>query len=255
MITQGYWKGMVPIVGSWIGGSTSQLVLKEVIDCPDQLFITVLVMDNVLVNIWTILMFQFIKKSDLLNRWFGIHDQVPDFVADEVDLSAGQKSSLWITGAICTLVVVLSYFIIQNFLVKILILSVAGLILGNFVKTWNHAFVLKAGGYLIITIMAILGLKLNFESFTLPLSIIAFAIVWILIHFIVMIACAILMKLHFAWIPIGSMANVGGISTAPAVTAAYNEEWMPYAVILAILSMVSGTTWGLFTIWLFGFIV
>ena len=67
MIGQGYWRGMVPIVGSWIGGSTSQLVLKEVVDCPDPLFITILVMDNVLVNIWTLLMFQFIKKSDLLN--------------------------------------------------------------------------------------------------------------------------------------------------------------------------------------------
>ena len=58
-------------------------------------------------------------------------------------------------------------------------------------------------------------------------------------------------KLHMAWIPIASMANVGGISTAPAVTAAYNEEWMPHAIILAILSMVSGTTWGLLTVFLF----
>ena len=123
--------------------------------------------------------------------------------------------------------------------------------MGNFIRHWNHAFSLKIGGYLIITIMAILGLKLNFETFNLPPGIIVFAVIWILIHFLVMFAGAILMKLHFAWIPIGSMANVGGISTAPAVTAAYNEEWMPYAVILAILSMVTGTTWGMLTIWLF----
>lgn len=251
MMRQEYWKGIVPIVGSWIGGSTSQLVLKEVVDCPDPLFITILVMDNVLVNIWTLLMFQFIKKSDLWNRWFKIDDRVPDFVPDRVEISRNNLREIWITGLTCLLLIVLSYFWISNFLVKILILSVIGLGLGNFIRTWNHAFVLKTGGYLIITIMAILGLRLNFESFNLPWQIIGFAIVWILVHFLAMVAGAFLMKLHFAWIPIGSMANVGGISTAPAVTAAYNEEWMPHAVILAILSMVSGTSWGLLTIWLF----
>ena len=31
LIDQEYWKGIPPIVGSWIGGSTSQLVLKELV--------------------------------------------------------------------------------------------------------------------------------------------------------------------------------------------------------------------------------
>ncbi|NND32543.1 MAG: DUF819 family protein [Saprospiraceae bacterium] len=254
VVEQEYWKGLVPIVGSWIGGSTSQLVLKEVVECPDQLFITMLVMDNVLVNLWTILMFQFIKKSDTWNGWFRINDQVPDFVPDHVSTAPDQKSSLIITSFICIVVLMLSYFLIQLFLVKILILSLAGLLLGNFIKEWNHALVLKIGGLLIVTIMAILGLKLNFGSFLLPVPIIILSIVWLLLHFLAMLALAVLLRLHFAWIAIGSMANVGGISTAPAVTAAYNEEWMPYAVILAILSMVSGTTWGLLTVWLFGFL-
>ena len=52
-----------------------------------------------------------------------------------------------------------------------------------------------------------------------------------------------------------SMANLGGISTAPAVTAAYEKQWMPHAIVLAILSMVTGTVWGLFTIFLFEWIV
>jgi uncharacterized membrane protein len=47
------------------------------------------------------------------------------------------------------------------------------------------------------------------------------------------------------------MANLGGISTAPAVTSAYNKKWMPHAILLAILSMVTGNLWGMFTIFLF----
>jgi hypothetical protein len=33
-LEQGYWKGLPPIVGSWIGGSTSQLLLKELAQTP-----------------------------------------------------------------------------------------------------------------------------------------------------------------------------------------------------------------------------
>jgi len=72
VIVEKYWKGLVPIVGSWIGGSTSQLVLKEVVECPEGLFLAILVVDNILVNIWTILMFQMIKRSDQFNQFFNI---------------------------------------------------------------------------------------------------------------------------------------------------------------------------------------
>ena len=50
MQVKDYWMGIPPIVGGWIGGSTSQLVLKELVNCPENVFLTILVMDNILVN-------------------------------------------------------------------------------------------------------------------------------------------------------------------------------------------------------------
>ena len=100
--------------------------------------------------------------------------------------------------------------------------------------------------------MAIIGLKLNFHGFGLPPLLVGLIISWLLLHYLFMVLVARLLRLHMAWVPIASMANLGGISTAPAVTAAYNEEWMPHAVLLAILSMVSGTAWGGLTVFLFG---
>lgn len=250
-ITEGYWEGMITMVGSWIGGSTSQLVLKELSNCSEELFITVLVMDNVLVNIWTIIMFQFIKKSDRWNQYFKIDDEVKDFIPDEVNREKGYL----LTTLIIISVIIGSYFLISNFLWKIVLLSIVGIILGNFIKDWNHSLVLKSGGILIIIIMAILGLKLNFENFGLPFSMILFSILWLCTHYFVMLLVGVKLNLHMAWLPIASMANVGGISTAPAVTAAYNEEWMSHAIILAILSMVTGTTWGMISIYLIKTIV
>jgi uncharacterized membrane protein len=66
-----------------------------------------------------------------------------------------------------------------------------------------------------------------------------------------MLIAARLLKINIAWVAIGSMANLGGISTAPAVTSAYKKELMPHAIVLAVLSMITGTGWGMLTIYLF----
>jgi uncharacterized membrane protein len=55
-----------------------------------------------------------------------------------------------------------------------------------------------------------------------------------------------ILKVNAVWVPIASMANVGGIATTPTVTATYKKELMPHAIILTILSMVTGTAWGNF---------
>ncbi|MEP2669346.1 MAG: DUF819 family protein [Cyclobacteriaceae bacterium] len=251
-ITQEYWKGLVPIVGGWIGGSTSQLVLKELVGTPESLFLSVLVLDNILVNIWTILMFQLIKRSDQFNRFFGITEKIPDFVADEIKPNSRTIGSIIITVTSIVLVTVITNWLVVDFLWRVITLSIVGLMLGNFISRWNHPFVLKIGGILIILIMAILGLKLDFSGLSLPIPFVVVAMIWIVAHYVFMMFVAKVLRLHMAWVPIASMANLGGISTAPAVTAAYNEEWMPHAILLAILSMVSGTAWGMLTIYLFG---
>ena len=253
IISEGLWRGLVPIVGSWIGGSTSQLVLKEVVNCSEELFVAILVLDNILVNIWTILMFQFIKRSDQINLWLNIPGENPTLSGSESSRVIPRDT--WITIGVISIISFGFYITDMSFLWKVVILSFIGIGLGNLVPKWDHQIVLKLGGKLILIIMATLGLKLNFSAMGIPIALIGISIIWLVLHYVGMMAVAYGLKLHAAWIPIASMANLGGISTAPAVTAAYEKQWMPHAIVLAILSMVTGTAWGLFTIFLFEWIV
>lgn len=247
LIGQAYWKGIPPIVGSWIGGSTSQLVLKELVECPENIFLTVLVMDNILVNVWTILMFQSIKKSKFLNKRFKITD-----IAMPEDLRVETKNPIspLLCGLILLATVVSCNLIIESFIGKVVLLSFLGLALSNFIPKWNFKFTLKIGSILIIIVMAVLGLKLQFATLGFNTSFLGFLVIWLLGHFVFMVVIAKLLNVNMAWVPIASMANVGGIATAPAVTAAYEKKWMPHAIVLAILSMATGTFWGMLTIWL-----
>ena len=247
MVSESYWMGVPPIVGSWIGGSTSQLVLKELVDCPENIFLTVLVMDNILVNIWTILMFQSIKKSDKLNSWFKISDIA---IPEDIRIEKGIKLNPWLSAFILLSIVVLSNVFIESFVIKVVLLSFIGLALSNFIPRWNFKFALKAGGILIIVVMAVLGLKLQIATLGFNIPFLGFLVIWLVGHLIFMLLIAKILNVNMAWVPIASMANVGGIATAPAVTAAYNLKWMPHAIVLAILSMATGTFWGMLTIWL-----
>ena len=247
-IQAGYWKGIPPIVGSWIGGSTSQLVLKELARTSESLFLQVLVVDTVLVNIWTICMFQIIKKSQKLNTFFNISDKtIPLPISEEKE-----KSLPWY-GVLTLLIsgIFLIEILLNAFVIKVIALSIIGLLVSNFIPRWNYRFALKLGGVLIIVVMAILGLKLQFTALSMPIEFIGFLVFWIFVHFIGMVLAAKFLNVHLAWVPIASMANVGGIATAPAVTAAYEKKWMPHAIVLAILSMATGTFWGMITIYLF----
>lgn len=247
-VSQEYWKGVPPIVGSWIGGSTSQLVLKELVECPEAIFLTVLVLDNILVNIWTILMFQGIKKSNFLNRILKINNTA---MPEEIHSEKGKKVNPLLVALLLLASVFLTNYLVEGFVAKIIILSVLGLIFSNVIKNWNFTFVLKAGSILILVVMAVLGLKLQFNLIEFEFNFLIFLIVWLISHFVIMLLVAKVLNINTAWVPIASMANVGGIATAPAVTAAYKKSWMPHAIILAILSMATGTFWGMLTIYLF----
>lgn len=248
LINQEYWKGLPPIVGSWIGGSTSQLVLKELVDCPENIFLTILVIDNILVNVWTILMFQGIKKTNAINKLFNITNLS---MPENIEKQEGKKLNPIICFLILLVSILLINALVSSFIAKIILLSIVGLMLSNFINSWNFDFALFIGGILILIVMAVLGLKLEFGAMQFEIGFVSFLVIWLVSHFVIMLLAAKWLNVNLAWVPIASMANVGGIATAPAVTAAYEKKWMPHAIILAILSMATGTFWGILTIYLF----
>ena len=241
------WKGLITVIGSWIGGSISQLVLKEAVECPETVFLSILIFDNLMVNIWTIIMFQFIKRSDAINNRLGITAKEN---LEKINITTSNHlAGGWIL-LVMAVITAMNYVLNLPFITQIIVLSLTGLMIGNFWKGWNKNFALQVASILIMTIMAILGLKLKFDNLSMNVQLILILCIWISGHFLFTVFVAWRLKTNMAWVAIGSMANVGGIATAPAVTATYDKKMMPHAIILAVLSMATGTFWGLCTIWL-----
>ena len=242
------WRGIIPIVGSWIGGSSSMLVLKEYVAVREDLFLSVLLLDNMIQNIVMIFLFQIIRKTASLNKKFKISQSI-DFVEYQLEEKPKSKNpflSILISIVITAGVVAMKF----SFITNVIILSILGLMIGNVLKFWSFNINLKIGSIGIILIMSILGLKLKFNDFELPMVLILFMINWMIINILVIAYFNYKLKISMAWGPIAMMANIGGISTSPALASAYNEKLMPHAVVLAIVSMATGTFWGFLTTYL-----
>ena len=250
IIDQGY-TSTLPVVGSWIGGSSSMLVLKELAETPETLFLSVLVLDNVIVNIWTLFLFQWIKKTPWLNQRFGRKEVVFDTkVSNE-----RQKTNLfWSVTAIASIVALASLFNL-SFLIKIIVFSFLGMLLANVFRFWDHKTLQKLSKLLIIAVMSVLGLKLNLNYLEFNPRLITFLSTWMVLQFGLSFWLALRMNISLVWVPLASMANVGGVSTAPAVASAYDKRLMPHAIVLAIVSMVTGTFWGLITLQLIRWVI
>ena len=242
------WKGIIPIVGSWIGGSSSMLVLKEYVSVREDLFLSVLLLDNMIQNIVMIFLFQIIRRTDHFNQKFNISQSI-SFTENKTNEQLTNKNPYW-SILIAVLITGIVVWLEFDFIVNVIILSILGLVIGNILKFWSFGINLKIGSVGIIVIMSILGLKLKFDSFELPWVLILFMINWMIINILVIAYFNYKLKISMAWGPIAMMANIGGISTSPALASAYNKKLMPHAVVLAIVSMATGTFWGFLTTFL-----
>ncbi len=250
IVDQGY-TSTLPVVGSWIGGSSSMLVLKELAETPETLFLSVLVLDNVIVNVWTLFLFQWIKKTPWLNQRFGREEVV--FNAEVTN--ERQKTNLfWSVTTIASIVALTSLFNL-SFLIKIILFSLFGMLLANLLHFWDHKTLQKLSKLLIIAVMSVLGLKLNLNYLEFNPRLITFLSAWMVLQFGLSFWLALRMNISLVWVPLASMANVGGVSTAPAVASAYDKRLMPHAIVLAIVSMVTGTFWGLITLQLIRWLI
>ena len=242
------WRGIIPIVGSWIGGSSSMLVLKEYVSVREDLFLSVLLLDNMIQNIVMIFLFQIIRRTDHFNQKFNIYQSI-SFTEKKTNEQLTNKNPYW-SILIAVLITGTVVWLEFDFIVNVIILSILGLVIGNILKFWSFGINLKIGSVGIIVIMSILGLKLKFAGFELPWVLILFMINWMIINILVIAYFNYKLKISMAWGPIAMMANIGGISTSPALASAYNKKLMPHAVVLAIVSMATGTFWGFLTTFL-----
>ena len=279
-IANEYWKGLVTISGSWIGGSSSQLALKEIYGCSEELFAIILVVDAVVSTSWTACLIWGAAHKDKIDAWLRAdtrsieevkqriltYKEEPDRPANLLDLSTilalgfggGALAHAGAYGLSSTLQpykVALSAYGLDPFTSNFLWVVILSTSLGISLSFTGLRKLEKLGTtdlatlfvyFLIMTI----GMRLDLSNLGGNMGLFLVAVIWMLIHITAMLITARIIRAPYFFVAVGSQANIGGVSSAPAVASIFHPALAPVGVLLAVLSHVLGTYGGLITAWL-----
>jgi uncharacterized membrane protein len=91
------------------------------------------------------------------------------------------------------------------------------------------------GSIFIYILVATIGMKMNLGEVFQNLGLFAIGITWMLVHVILLLVVAKIIKAPFFFVAVGSQANVGGAASAPVVASAFSTTLAPVGVLMAVL--------------------
>ncbi|HKM94412.1 MAG TPA: DUF819 family protein [Prolixibacteraceae bacterium] len=265
------WRGLATIAGSWIGGGANQTAMKEIYECKDSLFSTMIIIDVVVANIWMgFLLYGAGNYQRIDKKLKADNSAIEDLKRRVENYSASiakipSTNDLFIILAIGFGATALSHFgadIISPFMLKheaflvrynlnsltsdffwlIILATTIGIALSfTPLKKYEGAGASKFGSVFIYILVATIGMKMNLLEAFANLHYFVIGIIWMLIHIALLLTMAKLIKAPFFFVAVGSQANVGGAASAPIVASAFGTALAPVGVLLAVLGYALGT--------------
>ncbi|MCB0571801.1 MAG: DUF819 family protein [Phaeodactylibacter sp.] len=265
------WKGLSTIAGSWIGGGANQTAMKEIFSVSDNLFAAMIVVDVVVANIWMGFLLYGASISDKLDRRLkadnsAIEDlkhrvedyqssvaRIPNLTETFVLLAVafgGVALSHWGADVIlpimerfrATLEAARLSSLLEGFFWLIVIATTLGLGLSfSRARALEGVGASRWGSVFIYILVATIGMKMNLGEVLQNLGLFAIGIIWMLVHVIILITTAKIIRAPFFFVAVGSQANVGGAASAPIVASAFSPALAPVGVLMAVLGYALGT--------------
>ncbi len=265
------WRGLSTVAGSWIGGGANQAAMKEIYEVSDNLFGTMIVIDVVVANIWMGFLLYGANISDRIDGWLkadnsaieDLKNRVADYRASIAEMPT--TTSLFVMLGFAFGGVALSHWgadvltpfmkgfketlnslkldsLMSHFFWLIVISTTFGMIL-SFTKARKLEGVgaSRWGSIFIYILVATIGMKMNLGEVLKNLPLFLVGITWMLVHVIILLVVAKLIKAPFFFVAVGSQANVGGAASAPIVASAFNPSLAPVGVLMAVLGYALGT--------------
>lgn len=267
------WRGMSTIAGSWIGGGANQTAMKEVFEVADNIFGIMIVVDVIVANIWMGFLLYGANIRDKANRLLKADNAaILDLEKRMEDYNASVKkipttAEVFILMAVAFGGVALAHWgsdiitpfmeerieslknmnlqsLASGFFWLVVIATTIGLALSfTSARKLEGVGATRWGSVFIYVLVATIGMKMDlaqiFDKDNIGLFLIG--LTWMLVHVIILLLVAKMIKAPFFFVAVGSQANVGGAASAPIVASAFNPSLASVGVLMAVLGYALGT--------------
>ena len=252
------WKAFAALSGSWMGGTGNMVAIQGALKLPDSAMGYTLLIDSIDYAIWVMILLALVPFARKFNLWSKADTSIIDEVGEKLSLNEKHKRpmsffSLFILLASSLLISYLAqsmatYMPTTPFLTAttwVVIIATLSGILFAMTPLANLSGSSQLGSIMLYLIVALIASRANFTELTeAPLYIIA-GFVIIMIHVSIMILFAKLFKLDLFSLGVASLANIGGVASAPILASAYSKALIPIGVLMAMMGYIVGTFGGL----------
>lgn len=247
------WKMLAALSATWTGGSANLVAVKQSVGLPDNLLPSVLLADALCYSVWVVALFSAAPLAPAFNRWTGASERAPlPEVALRPEGDAGPGSVLlWLGAALAVgnAASVVAALLPANGLLTatawtVLIATAAGLLLAH-TRLARSPVPAPLAQALLACLVAVLASQSNFEGLATAPLFVAVGFSVLALHVLLLVLAAKLFRFDLQLCGIASLAQIGGVATAPVLAATYSRALVPAAVLLATLGLVLGTAVGL----------
>jgi len=252
------WKAFAALSGSWMGGTANMVAIQGALNLPDSAMGYTLLIDSIDYAIWVMILLALVPFAKKFNLWTKSDTSIIDEVGERLALKEDQKkpmdfaslffllgTALFISSIsqyMATYLPTTSFLTTSTWIVIIATLSGIFLAMTPLAKISGSSELANIMLYLIV---ALIASRANFSELSqAPLYITAGFII-IVIHVIIMVIFAKLFKLDLFSLGVASLANIGGVASAPILASAYSKALIPIGVLMAMMGYIFGTFGGL----------
>jgi len=252
------WKAFAALSGSWMGGTGNMVAIQGALDLPDAALGYTLLIDSVDYAIWVMILLALVPLAKRFNLWSKADTSVIEKVGKQLACKDAARNpvsfvSLFLLLASALLVSALSQYgasllPTSDFLTTttwvVIIATLAGMVSAMTPIARLSGFS-ELANMMLYLIVALIASRANFSELTeAPLYILS-GFVIIGIHVIIMVLFAKIFKLDLFSLGVASLANIGGVASAPILASAYSKALIPIGVLMAMMGYILGTFGGL----------
>jgi uncharacterized membrane protein len=265
------WRGFTAVAGSWIGGSANQAAMKEAFEIPPELFGMMVAVDVLVASTWMAVLLWMAANAKRLDAARGADTRAIEELRERVERFESQHTKnpsladLMLVVAVGFGTMGLSHYIAapiaawftehaphleiysltSTFVWIVVIATILGLLLAlTPARRLEGVGASKVASVLLYLLVATIGMQMDIRSVFENPGLFVVGFVWIAFHGALLFVVAKLIKAPTFFIAVGSMANIGGAASAPAVASAFHPTLAPVGVLLAVLGYAIGTFGG-----------
>jgi uncharacterized membrane protein len=231
------------------------------LDVPDASMGYTLLIDSIDYALWVMFLLALVPHAKRFNRWVKADSQLLEKIGVKIEAnneSEGGQSSVTASGLLILFATALlmsasaqstaqilptsAYFTPTAW--TVLIVTIAG-VLGALTPLGKIAGASQLSMLMLYLIIALIASRANFAELTQAPVYIILGLVILSIHALIMVVMAKCFKLDLFTCGVASLANIGGVASAPILAASYSKTLIPVGVLMAMVGYIIGTGGGL----------